>query len=70
MTGRVRSLPEGKQFGFIKGDGDKDYFFHKDDFEGNWREMNHDFRMGHTIEVEFEPAEGMKGLRAGNVVRI
>lgn len=70
LTGKIRSLPEGKNFGFIQGDGKKDYFFHRDDFKGFWNDLLKDFRSGQSIEVEFEPSESVKGLRAANVSRL
>lgn len=70
MKGRVKSLPEGKNFGFIQGDGKKDVFFHRDDFKGHWNDLLHDFRKGQAIEVEYEPVKSPKGTRAENVVRV
>lgn len=71
MTGKIRSLPEGKNFGFIDGGGDKkkDIFFHRDDFQGHWNDLLHDFRKGQVIEVEYESEQSMKGLRAKEVRR-
>jgi cold shock CspA family protein len=68
MNGKVRSLPEGKSFGFIESN-DKDYFFHKDDFNGHWADLLKDFRSGKPILVEFEPTQSAKGLRAASVAR-
>jgi cold shock CspA family protein len=67
QKGRVRNLPEGKNFGFIQCESDKDYFFHRDDFNGHWNDLLSDFRRGQVIMVEFEPAESVKGLRASQV---
>ncbi len=69
IKGIVRSLPKGKSFGFIQV-GMKDLFFHKDDFHGDWKQLNHDFKYGEHIHVECEETETPKGLRAANVNRI
>jgi cold shock CspA family protein len=50
-------------------DGDKDYFFHREDFLDSWNTMLKDFRRGKVIYVEFEPSESIKGLRASEVRR-
>lgn len=65
--GIVRSMPEGKNFGFIQV-GAKDLFFHKEDFHGDWKRLGHDFRNGHSITVEFEEVDSPKGPRATNVM--
>jgi cold shock CspA family protein len=46
MQGTVNRIPEGKMFGFIKVEGEKnDYFFHKDDFSGHWQDLVHDITL-------------------------
>jgi cold shock CspA family protein len=68
-NGVVRSMPEGKQFGFIQVGDTKDVFFHRDDFSGHWNDLLKDFRAGKPVPVEFEQVESPKGLRATNVKR-
>lgn len=68
MTGKIKNLPEGKNFGFIDS-RNKDYFFHREDFDGHWDDLIKDFRSGKEIEVEFEEAHSPKGLRASSVKR-
>ena len=58
-----------KGFGFIRGKDNKDYFFHKDDFNGHWGDLEADLEAKMNILVEFTPQSGKKGPRAGNVTR-
>lgn len=68
MIGTVNRIPEGKFFGFIKPEvGKKDYFFHREDFNGHWEDLVNDVNAHKKIEVEFEPEMGQKGPRATNV---
>lgn len=69
LTGKIKSLPEGKNFGFIEFDR-KDYFFHRENFSGFWVDLIHDFRNGDTIPVEFDEVKSDKGPRAINVKRL
>ncbi len=69
MTGIIKSLPENKPFGFIKGP-EGEYFFHREDFNGFWADLQTDFRNKQTITVEFKKVESLKGLRASDVKRI
>ena len=64
MTGKIRTLRVDKGFGFIKGDGGNEYFFHRTAVYGEGLE---DLREGDS--VEFEVGEGPKGPRAENVRR-
>lgn len=66
MTGIVRSMPEGKNFGFIQI-GSKDIFFHREDFVGDWKALTHNFKKGQPIKVDFDKVESPKGPRAANV---
>lgn len=67
MTGKLRSIPEGKSFGFIEHEGN-DYFFHREDYNGDWSKLVKNFRFGGvTILLSFEPRKSNKGFRAGNV---
>lgn len=67
MTGIVRSMPEGKKFGFIQV-GNKDIFFHAESFMGDWKALTHDFNAKKPIKVEFDKVDSPKGARAENVV--
>jgi CspA family cold shock protein len=51
---------DGKGFGFIKGEGEKDIFVHNSDIEGK-----NSLREGE--KVEFEVTQGDKGPRAVKV---
>jgi len=66
MTGIVRSMPEGKNFGFIQV-GAKDIFFHRENFVGDWKSLTHEFNSGKQVSVEFDKVESPKGPRAENV---
>lgn len=69
MTGKIRKIVENKLFGFILGSDDNDYFFHKEDFTGNFRELEDHYadRSASKIEINFEPTKGDRGFRARNV---
>lgn len=70
MIGVLFGIPEGKSFGFIKFE-ENDYFFHRDDFIGDWNQLVKNFRHGgHTIQLEFEARKSNKGYRAGNVSEV
>jgi CspA family cold shock protein len=64
MTGKIRTLRVDKGFGFIKGDGGSEYFFHQSAVYG---ERLEDLREGDS--VEFDVGQGPKGPRAENVRR-
>jgi CspA family cold shock protein len=64
MTGKIGSLRADKGFGFIKGEGGKEFFFHQSAIYG---EGIDNLREGDS--VEFDVGEGPKGPRAENVRR-
>lgn len=66
MTGTVKNLMGKKWFGFITS-GSKDYFFHKDDFNGDWTQLQIMAEGGATVKVEFDEKHSPKGPRAANV---
>lgn len=66
MDGRIKKIVRDKQYGFIQTDR-SDYFFHKEDFDGDWKSLCDQFEAGAVIEVTFEPARTDKGLRAREV---
>lgn len=53
MTGRV-SKANSKGFGFIEAENGIDFFFHRSDFDGNWKRLTKDYVDGKVITVEFE----------------
>jgi len=70
MNGTVKSITPKRGYGFIWGDDDSEYFFHKDDFNGFWTDLEADFENEHSIKVSFDPGSGAKGPRANNVSRV
>ena len=67
MTGFVKSLISSKGFGFISANK-KEYFFHRDDYQGDWNDLIIDFDNGkEPIQVEFEEVKSSKGPRAAQV---
>jgi len=70
MKGTVRNLVSKRQFAFIHGEDNVDYFFHRDDFNGHWSDLENDITTS-AIPVEFDiAAPTAKGPRAANVRRI
>jgi cold shock CspA family protein len=67
--GKVIRLIGGKGFGFIQYEG-VDYFFHKDDFDGHWHDLEYDFSRQGPVAVTFKETLGAKGPRAGQVKRV
>ena len=71
MNGRVDRIVEKKGFGFIKGEDNRDYFFHKEDFNGFWADLVHDSNYRKMIiQVNFQEGDTPKGLRAREVNRL
>lgn len=69
--GFIKSIND-KAYGFVRTD-QRDYFFHKNDFNGYWTDLVNDFKnLGpdNTIEVEFDIRDSPKGLCAQNVRRL
>lgn len=60
MKGKVKFFNTTKNFGFIKGEDDKDYFVHISQVES--QEPLRDDQ-----DVEFEPGQNDRGLMAQNV---
>lgn len=69
MEGTVARLIGEKGYGFIKGEDSKDYFFHRQDFNGHFDDLVTDFQTAKNLRVTFEWAPSPKGLRASNVTR-
>ncbi len=71
MNGTIDRLEVNKGFGFIKGEDEKNYFFHRDDFLGFFNDLVYDYNtIEDSIKVEFRTDKTMKGLRARNVKRL
>ncbi len=64
MTGTIKTVRADKGFGFIRGDGEKEYFFHHTAVQGASLD---DLQEGDS--VEFDVGQGPKGPRAENVRR-
>ena len=62
MNGKIKRLIADKKFGFIVGDGNKEYFFHASALKNTRFD---DLEVGQ--EVEFEDSEGEKGPRAEDI---
>jgi CspA family cold shock protein len=63
-TGRVKWFNEKKGFGFISQDGGDDLFVHFSSIKQNGFKVLHE-----DDDVEFEIAQGKKGLQAVDVVK-
>jgi CspA family cold shock protein len=62
MNGIIKRVVSDRGFGFIAGEDGTDYFFHRDELHGL------DFaNLTPGEHVTFEPQQGPKGPRAGNV---
>lgn len=66
MKGKVVRVIKEKMFGFIKSNG-VDFFFHRDDFQGNWHELVGLIENGERPNVTFEEIASTKGPRAAGV---
>ena len=65
MKGKVTWYSSLKGYGFIQGEDDKAYFVHQSNIvKDGFRKLKSD------RNVEFDPAEGEKGLSAINVKEI
>lgn len=61
MLGKVKWFSRERNYGFIIGQDEKDYFFHFSEVQGDGKIFEFD-------EVEFIAEETKKGLSAVNVV--
>jgi cold shock CspA family protein len=66
MEGVVVRVVPNKGFGFIRHDG-LDYFFHRQDFFGDWDFLENEIVERRLVRVEFDGHETPKGMRAENV---
>lgn len=67
MTGTVSNVIPLKQYGFISGENGQEYFFHKEDTLGYWKEIVDKFSGAGNIRVSFDANKTAKGPRASNV---
>jgi cold shock protein len=66
MEGTIKTIVEGKGFGFIAVEGEaKDLFFHKNEVKGTTFE-----ELAVGDKVSFEKADSPKGPNATNVSRV
>lgn len=65
-TGILARIPEGKNFGFIKINN-QEYFFHRDDFNGNWEALVSQYNQRIKINVQCNIVESVKGPRVSGV---
>ena len=63
VTGKVKFYNVKNMFGFIAGDDGNDYFVHKSG-------LSRGLKLYEGDPVEFEVAEGPKGLHATNVRKV
>lgn len=62
MTGKIKTLPSGKNYGFILGEDGNDYFFHAGALKNTTME---ELKKGD--EVMFEDSKSDKGTRAEDI---
>lgn len=68
MKGKIVNLLTQKMYGFIESENGQEYFFHKQDLNGDWNELCMDWKLStQKINVSFEPKSTPKGPRAENV---
>ena len=69
--GKIVRIPEGKFFGFVRI-GSKDYFFHREDFNGDWRELisSPGLYSANGVKVTCDIVESPRGPRVTNVTLI
>ena|SRR5215510_4066728 len=70
MEGQIRKVVHDKGFGFIRGNDNQDYFFHRDEYTGRWDDLVIMYNQNSGIKVSFIPNKGPKGLRANQVTRL
>lgn len=71
MTGIVKNILANKNFGFIRDSAGVEYFFHREDFLGDWDDLTNRINNGkQRIVVRFEESNTPKGARASNVTMV
>lgn len=68
MKGIVKNIVANRNFGFIRASG-VEYFFHRENFNGHWEDLEADIKKKDRVEVEFEVQDSPKGPRAKDVKR-
>jgi CspA family cold shock protein len=63
MNGTIKRLVQDRGFGFISAENGSEYFFHRDQLRGGLSFET----LSPGARVSFEPQEGPKGPRAGEV---
>jgi cold shock CspA family protein len=67
MKGTIHKILNDKMYGFIRGEDNQDYFFHKSDMNGSHFD---DLSGSERIVVDFEPIQTPRGLRARTVTLV
>ena len=62
MKGKIKFFNEDKQYGFIIGEDDREYFFHKNDLHPNTDSVKE------NDYVKFSDSKNDKGLKAFNIL--
>lgn len=70
MIGTIDRLVADKGYGFIATPGHKDFFFHRDDYQGDWTDLMAEVKAGIKVKVEFKDTNPQKGPRAQNVNKV
>jgi cold shock CspA family protein len=71
MEGTVVRLVHNQNFGFIRNDKGKEFFFHRTDFEGFWQDMCADHASGKVeVKVTFKESKTSRGPRAIEISRL
>lgn len=70
MTGTVKKIVAERGFGFIRGEDNVEYFFHKQDLHASFDEVCEDLMKGFFVKVSFNIVPSPKGPRAGEVTRM
>lgn len=69
MLGHVKNTSD-KGYGFIVGEDGHEYFFHRNDYRGDWEDLRRDSKAD-KVHVEFDPdRKNAKGPRGSNVERL
>jgi len=69
VRGTVVNIIANKNYGFILADNGQQYFFHREDLNGNWEQLCKDWEEfgPDKINVTFDARSTPKGPRAANV---